>query len=371
MTLPVVSGASIGHVSHHNELHERFNNSAEIRSGTLAARPAAASVDAGTLYVATNTLQLFRSTGAAWDEISAGVTAHSALSGLTAGDDHTQYRLEADNHTHQSSGAQGGQLDHGLALTGLADDDHPQYMKEEASGGVASEVPDHDHTSGAQAGSISRIAATIGDAKGDLIGFSAADTPLRKAVGANGTVVTADSAEDVGWKWAAAAGGGPVQTNSGGSAIAVGTSNTQLISESITGIVAGDIVQVDIWFKVLQNSGASRTYVFTLDLDGGFAMELTHVLATNSSPVYIHLVGVFSVISTGAARQSLEMTISGAFLDGTPSLLAANAHYLGRDVSTGDHTGTSALTLHVRTSNATATQEATVDSVLIWRHPSA
>ncbi len=30
-------------------------------------------------------------------------------------------------HTHQSA-AQGGQLDHGVALTGLGDDDHPQYL---------------------------------------------------------------------------------------------------------------------------------------------------------------------------------------------------------------------------------------------------
>ena len=33
------------------------------------------------------------------------------------------------DHTHQSSGSGvGGQLDHGLALTGLSDDDHDQYL---------------------------------------------------------------------------------------------------------------------------------------------------------------------------------------------------------------------------------------------------
>lgn len=35
--------------------------------------------------------------------------------------------LDTANHTHQSSGVQGGQLDHGLALTGLSDDDHSIY----------------------------------------------------------------------------------------------------------------------------------------------------------------------------------------------------------------------------------------------------
>jgi hypothetical protein len=53
----------------------------------------------------------------------------------------------------------------------------------------------------------SGIPATIIDAKGDLIAGTAADTASRLAVGANGTVLTADSAEATGLKWAAAGGG--------------------------------------------------------------------------------------------------------------------------------------------------------------------
>lgn len=52
------------------------------------------------------------------------------------------------------------------------------------------------------------IAKAIVDAKGDLIAATAADTVSRLAVGANGTVLTADSAEATGLKWASAAGGG-------------------------------------------------------------------------------------------------------------------------------------------------------------------
>jgi hypothetical protein len=52
------------------------------------------------------------------------------------------------------------------------------------------------------------VAKTIIDAKGDLIAGTAADTAQRIAVGANGTVLTADSAEATGLKWAAAASGG-------------------------------------------------------------------------------------------------------------------------------------------------------------------
>lgn len=43
---------------------------------------------------------------------------------------------------------------------------------------------------------------TILDAKGDLISATAADTPARLAVGTNGQVLTADSAETTGLKWA-------------------------------------------------------------------------------------------------------------------------------------------------------------------------
>jgi hypothetical protein len=49
------------------------------------------------------------------------------------------------------------------------------------------------------------IAKTIVDAKGDIIAATAADTVARLAVGANNSVLTADSAEATGLKWASPA----------------------------------------------------------------------------------------------------------------------------------------------------------------------
>ena len=57
------------------------------------------------------------------------------------------------------------------------------------------------------------IPATIFDAKGDIIAATAADTASRLAVGANDTVLTADSTTATGLKWAAAGGGGGTWTS--------------------------------------------------------------------------------------------------------------------------------------------------------------
>lgn len=54
---------------------------------------------------------------------------------------------------------------------------------------------------------VTNSMATAIDAKGDLVAGTAADTFARLAVGANGTVLTADSAEATGLKWVASSSG--------------------------------------------------------------------------------------------------------------------------------------------------------------------
>jgi hypothetical protein len=63
-------------------------------------------------------------------ELTLGDVATQAELNTHAGavDPHTVYRLESADHSHQTTGLQAGTLDHGLALTGLADDDHSAYL---------------------------------------------------------------------------------------------------------------------------------------------------------------------------------------------------------------------------------------------------
>jgi hypothetical protein len=74
------------------------------------------------------------------------------------------------------------------------------------------------------------IAKTIVDAKGDIIAATAADTVARLAVGANDTVLTADSSTATGLKWAAPAGGGKILQVVN----ATTTTNTSIASTSMT-----------------------------------------------------------------------------------------------------------------------------------------
>lgn len=62
-------------------------------------------------------------------------------------------------------------------------------------------------TAAANGSGGSGIPATIVDAKGDLIAATAADTVARLGVGTNGQILTADSAEATGVKWATSAAG--------------------------------------------------------------------------------------------------------------------------------------------------------------------
>ena len=74
---------------------------------------------------------------------------------------------------------------------------------------------------------VTNSMATAIDAKGDLIGGTGADTFSRLAVGANGTVLTADSAEATGLKWA-------TPTSSSGPTFSANKSSSQTLTGNTT-----------------------------------------------------------------------------------------------------------------------------------------
>jgi hypothetical protein len=85
------------------------------------------------------------------------------------------------------------------------------------------------------------IAESLVDAKGDLLVATAADTVTRLAVGSNDQVLTADSAQPTGVKWAAAAGGVPT--------------SRQVIAG--TGLTGGGDLSADRTFTVAYGSSST------------------------------------------------------------------------------------------------------------------
>jgi hypothetical protein len=105
------------------------------------------------------------------------------------------------------------------------------------------------------------IPATILDAKGDIIAATAADTASRLAVGANDTVLTADSTTATGLKWAAVSGGSVTYTTWSPSFTNFTLGNGTLVARYGT---SGKFVTFNIGIQLGSTSSVSGGITFSL-----------------------------------------------------------------------------------------------------------
>lgn len=139
---------------------------------------------------------------------------------------------------------------------------------------------------------------SIVDAKGDLIGATAADTPARLAVGTNGQVLTADSTAATGLAWATPAAGGMT-------VLATGTMSGG--SVSLTSIPSG---YVDLVLKVTGFYGTSDSKMairFNNDATSVYAADTaTTVTNSNFGSAYFNAT---AAQDNSSGKSTLELTV--------------------------------------------------------------
>ena len=134
-----------------------------------------------------------------------------------------------------------------------------------------------------------------------------------------------------------------------------------IVTRDVTSVGATDILDVTADFIILNNSGATRVYVITLDFDDLFDVEFsTGALATSATLMHPFTVrGVLGIRSTSLAYATFvcEGQLAAGIASGTDTTMAAtHLRAMGWGTTASDASGTTTVALKIRSANATATQ---------------
>lgn len=115
--------------------------------------------------------------------------------------------------------------------------------------------------------------------KGDILAATAADTLARLGVGANDQVLTADSAQSTGMKWAAAGGGGALTREGGNTTEVTTTSTAQVDMLAVSSLSIAAAKPILVYFSFRNAANAANAYFKTL----GILKLNTSVLGNNAN----------------------------------------------------------------------------------------
>ncbi len=165
--------------------------------------------------------------------------------------------------------------------------------------------------------------------KGDLFGFDTADA--RIPIGTNGHVLTADSAQSLGLKWAAPAGGGKVlQVVQGTSTTSTSITSTSYVDSGLSATITPASASNTILALIAQYAYIS---------DNTSVAAVAYQLVRSSTAVYTidsgGSIGA-AIEASGSGSTALLLALSGSYLD-SPSTTSATTYKMQAKVRSGDN----------------------------------
>ncbi len=142
------------------------------------------------------------------------------------------------------------------------------------------------------------------------------------------------------------------------------------LSQSVTGVIAGDQLICELWYTILNNSGSNRTYTPT-GVFGGFTFltagtsSTVNASATNRTSFMCRFTISISSTSLAYGVAAMVAGVSAGAAAGAWAAFGANPSLQGFGTTTSDMTGTNTLSFGLTSSATTATQTLTLHSVSI------